>query len=437
MSPDTLVFSNDTKFNKQLESFCRKGTVAKAVASVVCEVLAAVQKKGDSAVLAYTKQFDKANLKASDLKVSAEALKASEQALSPSDRKAIREAIRQVKDFHKQTMPKNWSATNLQGGRVGERFYPIERVGLYIPGGNVPLVSTVVMTVVLAKLAGCPEIMVCTPPDANGQIAPAMLTTLSIIGINEVYKIGGVQAVGAMAYGTKTVKPVDKIYGPGNAFVMEAKRQVLGTVGIDLLPGPSELMVIADSKAKAEWVAADLLAQAEHGSGKELLYCLSTSKSLLNRIKAAAEKGLKSVSHADKCAKILKERTLYVACSNMDQAAEVANYVAPEHLELQVAESTIDALTKKIRTAGAILQGYLTPTVLGDFTAGPSHTLPTGRAGRFYSGLQLMDFMRRTSTVRYNSKSIEKAAPVVRAFARLEKLDAHGRSLEIRLNKNS
>ena len=192
MSTDTLVFSNDINFNKQLESFCRKGTVAKDVASVVSEVLDAVQKKGDSAVLAYTKQFDKANLKASDLKVSAEALKASVQSLSASDRKAIRDAIRQVKDFHKQTIPKNWSSTNQQGGRVGERFYPIERVGLYIPGGNVPLVSTVVMTAVLVKLAGCPEIMVCTPPDANGQIAPAMLATLSIIGINEVYKIGGV-----------------------------------------------------------------------------------------------------------------------------------------------------------------------------------------------------------------------------------------------------
>ena len=249
MSTDTLVFSNDSRFKKQLESFCHKGTVAKDVSSVVSEVLSAVQKKGDGAVLAYTKQFDKADLKASDLKVSAEALKASEQSLSASDRKVIREAIRQVKDFHKQTVPKNWSAMNQQGGRVGERFYPIERVGLYIPGGNVPLVSTVVMTAVLAKLAGCPEIAVCTPPDANGQIAPAMLATLSIIGINEVYKIGGVQAVGALTYGTKTVKPVDKIYGPGNAFVMEAKRQVLGTVGIDLLPGPSELMVIADSKA--------------------------------------------------------------------------------------------------------------------------------------------------------------------------------------------
>ena len=437
MSTDTLVFSNDNRFKKQLENFCQKGAVAKDVSSVVSEVLTTVQKKGDSAVLAYTKQFDKANLKASDLRVSAEALKASEQALSASDRKVIREAIRQVKDFHKQTLPKNWSAINQQGGRVGERFYPIERVGLYIPGGNVPLVSTVVMTAVLAKLAGCPEIAVCTPPDADGAIAPAMLATLSIIGISEVYKIGGVQAVGTMAYGTKTVKPVDKIYGPGNAFVMEAKRQVLGTVGIDLLPGPSELMVIADSKAKPEWLAADLLAQAEHGSGKELLYCVSTSKSLLNRVKSAAEKGLKSINHADKCAKILKERTLFVACANMDQAAEVANYVAPEHLELQVADNTIDALTKKIRTAGAILQGYLTPTVLGDFTAGPSHTLPTGRAGRFYSGLQLIDFMRRTSTVRYNAKSIEKAAPVVRAFARLEQLDAHGRSLEIRLKKDS
>ena len=289
------------------------------------------------------------------------------------------------------------------------------------------------MTAVLAKLVKCPEIAVFSPPDADGNVAPGMLAALSIIGIDEVYKVGGIQAIGAMAYGTKTIPAVDKIYGPGNAYVMEAKRQVLGTVGIDLLPGPSELMIIADAGANPRHVAADLLAQAEHGSGKEIIYFATTSQSLLGKIEKAIAKQLPSLRHADKCAKILNGRCLAVTCKTLAQAVKVANYIAPEHLELQVAASSIEPLSQQITTAGAILQGYMTPTVLGDFTAGPSHTLPTGRAGRFCSGLQATDFMRRSSTVRYDAKSLAKASPVVETFARLEQLDAHGKSLTIRL----
>ena len=430
-----LVYSEGKDFATKLENFCKKGQVTNAVTDIVRDILEAVSKKGDRAVLDYTEQFDGAQLKASHLRVKAEELKVASKSLSASDRKAIQESIRLVKAFHKKTLPKNWSMKNEHGGRVGERFYPIDRVGLYIPGGNVPLVSTVIMTATLAKLAGCPEIMVCTPPSKEGIIAPAMLATLSMIGVTEVYKVGGVQAVGAMTYGTKTIKPVDKIYGPGNAFVMEAKRQVLGAVGIDLLPGPSEIMVIADSQAKPKHLAADLLAQAEHGSGKELLYFATTSKRLIKQVELELDKAFKSLSHAKKCAEILQKRTLFILCKQMDQAIEVANFIAPEHLELQVKDALIGPMTQKIRTAGAILQGYATPTVLGDFTAGPSHTLPTGRAGRFFSGLQATDFMRRTSTVLYDAKSLLKAAPVVETFARLEQLDAHGKSLAVRLPK--
>ena len=329
--------------------------------------------------------------------------------------------------------PQNWKSKNSQGGVVGERFYPIQRVGLYIPGGNVPLISTVVMTAVLARLVKCPEICVCTPPKADGSMDPGMLAALSMVGVEEVYKVGGAQAIGAMAYGTKTISAVDKIFGPGNAYVMEAKRQVLGTVGIDLLPGPSEVMVIADAGAKPGHVAADLLAQAEHGSGKEIVYFATTSKALLDKVEQSIAEQLPECLHTESCNKVLKSRFLTVLCKNLEQAAQIANYLAPEHLELQVADKSIDSLTKKITTAGAILQGYMTPTVLGDFTAGPSHTLPTGRAGRFYSGLQATDFMRRSSIVRYNAQGLAQAAPVVETFARLEKLEAHGRSLKIRL----
>ncbi|MGZ0655943.1 histidinol dehydrogenase [Coraliomargarita sp. W4R53] len=428
-----LEFSDTPKFQSALRTFCEQTIVSGDVTDVVTSVLADVRQRGDAAVLEYTEKFDGAHLSAKAMRVSPEALKASVKSLSVADRKAIRASIALVKDFHKKTLPKDWKAKNAQGGIVGERFYPIQRVGLYIPGGNVPLVSTVVMTAVLAKLVKCPQIAVCTPPDAEGNVAPGMLAALSIIGIDEVYKVGGVQAIGAMAYGTQTIPAVDKVFGPGNAFVMEAKRQVLGTVGIDLLPGPSEVMIIADAGANPKHVAADLLAQAEHGSGKEIIYFATTSKALLKKVEKAIEQQMPSLTHADKCAKVLDGRCLAVTCKKLSQAADVANYIAPEHLELQVADASIEPLSKQITTAGAILQGYMTPTVLGDFTAGPSHTLPTGRAGRFFSGLQATDFMRRSSTVRYNAKSLANAAPVVETFARLEKLDAHGKSLTIRL----
>ena len=428
-----LEYSNSSTFQESLAKFCAKAVTTGDVSTLVSEVLLDVRTRGDAAVLEYTQKFDAARIKASDMRVAPEALKAAVSSIAPQDRKAIRQAVAMVKDFHKKTLPKAWKAKNAQGGIVGERFYPIQRVGLYVPGGNVPLVSSVIMSAVLAKLVKCPQIVVCTPPDADGNIAPGMLAALAMVGVEEVYKVGGVQAIGAMAYGTKTIPAVDKIYGPGNAFVMEAKRQVLGAVGIDLLPGPSEVMVIADGGAKPAHVAADLLAQAEHGSGKEIIYFATTSKTLLAKVEKEIAKQMPVLRHAEKCAKILKDRCLAVTCKSLEQAAEVANYIAPEHLELQVADKAIEPLSKQITTAGAILQGYMTPTVIGDFTAGPSHTLPTGRAGRFFSGLQATDFMRRSSTVRYDAKSLAAAAPVVETFARLEQLDAHGNSLTVRL----
>ncbi len=428
-----IDYSDSSKFHDALRLFCDGTIVSTDVSDVVSSVLSDVSKQGDAAVLKYTEKFDGAKLPATAMKVTPGAMKEALRSLPSADRKAIRESIAMVKDFHKKTLPKNWAAKNAHGARVGERFYPIQRVGLYVPGGNVPLVSTVIMTAVLAKLVKCPEIVVCTPPQKDGLIAPGMLAALSLVGIDEVYKVGGVQAIGAMAYGTKTIPAVDKIFGPGNAFVMEAKRQVLGTVGIDLLPGPSEIMVIADAGANPRHVAADLLAQAEHGSGKEIVYLVTTSKALLKKLNKAITELLPQCGHMAKCEKVMKERFLVVSCKSLKQVVAVANYVAPEHLELQVADKSINELTQSITTAGAILQGYMTPTVVGDFVAGPSHTLPTGRAGRFFSGLQAADFIRRSSILRYDQKSLAQAAPVVETFARLEQLDAHGRSLTIRL----
>ena len=315
---------------------------------------------------------------------------------------------------------------------MGEKFDPIRRVGLYAPGGGAPLVSTILMTVALAKIAACPEIAVFTPSNADGKVAPAMLAALHLLGIEEVYRLGGVQAVGAMAYGTTTIPAVDKIFGPGNAYVCEAKRQVFGTVGVDLLPGPSEVMIIADDTAKISFIAADLLAQAEHGSGREKIFLVSTSEPLLSAIDSELRTQLQLIGRAAKCQRVLDHGFVAIEVKSWAQAADVANFVAPEHLELMVPDGPAKALTKAVTTAGAIMVGQHTPTALGDYLAGPSHVLPTGRAGRFFSGLRVTDFLRRTSIIHYDRASVKKAAPVVAALSGLEQLDAHGRSVRIR-----
>ncbi len=403
------------------------------VSQTVSDILSAIRSKGDHAVLEFTAKFDKVRLKASELKVDPAEIKASIKTLTPARRKAIRASIAGVKDFHKKTLPKAWRAKNPDGATVGENFYPIETAGLYIPGGQVPLVSTVIMTAIPAKLAGVPNLIVCTPPQADGSVDPGLLAALHLCGITEVYKVGGVQAVGAMAYGTKTIPRVDKLFGPGNAFVMEAKRQLFGQVGIDLLPGPSEVLIVADSSAKPAYVAADLLAQAEHGTGKEKVYLVSTSDTLIKKVDAELLKQTETLSHAEQIRYVLKNHYTVVKAANLDQAADAANLIAAEHLELHVSPKQEQRMVKRITTAGAILIGENTPTVLGDFIAGPSHTLPTDRTGRFFSGLQVWDFMRRTSIVKYDNRSAAKAWPVVKAFGEMERLDAHSRSLQLRV----
>jgi histidinol dehydrogenase len=301
-----------------------------------------------------------------------------------------------------------------------------------VPGGEVPLVSTVLMTVSLAKIAGCPEIAVFTPSNADGKVAPGILAALHYLGIEEVYRVGGVQAIGAMAFGTTTIPGVDKVFGPGNAYVCEAKRQVFGTVGVDSLPGPSEVMIIADQTANVSFVAADLLAQAEHGSGREKVYLIATSADIIAAVSSEMRTQLQLISRSEKTQRVLEQGLLAIEVKTLGQAAGIANYVAPEHLELMVAESEGEKLTAAISTAGAIMIGNHTPTALGDFTAGPSHVLPTGRAGRFFSGLRVADFLRRTSIITYDRASVKKAEPTVAAFAAMEKLDAHGRSVRIR-----
>ena len=416
-------------FAEELKKACESASLPQEAKDAVASVIADVRANGDRAVLAYTKKFDGVELKSP--KVSEEEMKAAAKIVSAADKRAMREAIASVKAYHLHTKPKNWRARNPQGAKIGENFYPIRRVGLYIPGGSAPLVSTVVMTATLAKIAGCPEICVCTPPAKDGSVNPNILCVLGILGVKEIYKIGGAQAIAAMGVGTESVAPVEKLFGPGNAYVIEAKRQLFGSVGVDLLPGPSEVLIVADAKANPRYIAADLLSQAEHGSGKEKIFLVCTSKKVVEAARKQIEILSASLSRAEKLKKIIADGCYVALVPNLAAAVEVANYVAPEHMELQVEQP--EKLVPQITTAGAILVGEYTPTVLGDFTAGPSHTLPTGRTGRFSGGLQLVDFMRRSSYVEYDKKSIARAKDVVVAFGKMESLDAHYSSLLQRL----
>jgi histidinol dehydrogenase len=427
----TLHFASKT-FADELAAFCRGSVVPREISDSVAAILADVRQRGDEAVSYYAAKFDGAKLRARDFRVPAADLAAAAKRLPAADLKALQAARANIEAFHAHGQPKAWTAKNKHGATVGEKFDPIRRVGLYVPGGEVPLVSTVLMTVTLAKIAGCPEVAVFTPSNADGKVADGVLAALHLLGVTEVYRVGGVQAIGAMAFGTTTIPAVDKVFGPGNAYVCEAKRQVFGTVGVDSLPGPSEVMVIADETAKPGFVAADLLAQAEHGSGREKIYLVATSADIITRVASEIRTQLQLISRSEKSQRVLEQGFLAVEVRTLGEASVVANYVAPEHLELIVADDMVEKLTGAISTAGAIMIGNHTPTALGDFTAGPSHVLPTGRAGRFFSGLRVADFIRRTSLIRYDKASVRKAEPVVAAFAAMEKLDDHGRSVRIR-----
>lgn len=430
-----LLFK-DPGFYRKLERFISEEEDNTRIRETVATILDAVKSRGDQALIEYTEKFDGFRSTARKLRVDPATLKGAETSLRPDQRRCIREAIHSVREFHRQGIPKNWTARNPHGALVGERWYPVERVGIYIPAGKVPLVSTAVMTTTLARLAGVESIAVFTPAGADGSISPQMLAGLSLCGISEVYRLGGAQAVAAMAFGTKIIPAVNKIMGPGNAYVAEAQRQVFGTVGVDLLPGPSEAMVIADKTADPAFIAADLLAQAEHGSGRERVYLLHFGGELADAVEEEVHKLAGRLKHAEAVRKIWSERTCFIEVPDPEAAMEVANFLAPEHLELHLQPKECRRYIAGIRTAGAILCGHETPTVVGDFTAGPSHTLPTSRTGRFFSGLKITDFMRRSSIVQYDRDSLGKARETIRVFAELEDLDAHGYSCEVRFRDN-
>ncbi|HTG43140.1 MAG TPA: histidinol dehydrogenase [Verrucomicrobiae bacterium] len=398
-------------------------------------ILKEVRERGDAALLALTARFDGAKLSPDEISVStSERFNAS--LMADEELQAAAAAAHQnIRAFSKKSLRKGWTAKNRQNARVGEKFDPFTRVGIYIPGGTAPLVSTALMTVTLAHTAGCPEIVVCTPPNAAGQINSALLYALNLAGATEVYRIGGAQAVAAMAYGTRTVRAVQKIFGPGNAYVVAAKRLLFGHVAVDLLPGPSEVLVLADETAEPAFAAADLLAQAEHGSGHERVWLITSSAKVLKAVQKQIERQLPKLSRRQFIEKALTNNGWLIQVKTIEAGIALANRIAPEHIEIMTKKPGMAA--QKILTAGAIFLGPLSPTVLGDYVAGPSHTLPTGGAGASFAGLTVDQFQRRTSIVEYDRQSLKKSVPFVRKFAAIEGLDAHGRSAAIRLGKVS
>jgi histidinol dehydrogenase len=400
-------------------------------------ILQDVQARGDQALLELTERFDGAKLSAHQLAVTQSELMAASLSADPSLRAAVAEAAKNIAAFARKSRRRDWRTYNSHGAEVGEKFDPFQRVGIYIPGGTAPLVSTALMTVVLAKEAGCPEIVVCTPCGKDGGINPALLFAARTAGATEIYRVGGAQAVGAMAYGTNTIRRVQKIFGPGNAYVVAAKRLVVGRVAIDLLPGPSELLVLADDSANPEFIAADMLAQAEHGSGLERVWMVTTSARLLKAVEKEITRQLRPTKvkgarplRLEFIQRVLEANAWLIQVKSLDDAIALANQLAPEHCEVMLRGAR--EASKRILTAGALFLGSYSPTVLGDYVAGPSHTLPTGGAGVSFAGLTVDQFQRRTSVVEYDRAALKKALPAVRKFAELEGLGAHGRSAEIR-----
>jgi histidinol dehydrogenase len=395
------------------------------------QILDSVRARGDAALVELTRKFNGATLAPEQFAITQAEFVAAALRADDELREAVSAARRNVERFSRKALRRDWSTRNAQAGIVGEKFDPFQRVGIYIPGGTAPLVSTALMTITLAKVAGCPEIVVSTPCGPDGAISPALLFAIRTAGATEVYRLGGAQAIAALTYGTSTVPRVQKIFGPGNAYVVAAKRLLFGHVAIDLLPGPSEVLVVADDTARPDWIAADLLAQAEHGSGHERVWLLTPSYPLLRAVQREIKRQLPERARHELIAAALSNHGWLIQVPSLDDAAGLANAIAPEHCEIMTRHPA--KLAGKIVSAGAIFLGACSPTVLGDYLAGPSHTLPTGGGAASFAGLTVDQFQRRTSLVHYDRKALRNSLAVVRKFAALEGLDAHGHSAAIRL----
>ncbi len=429
-----LILKSDPDYQQKLQALYQRPDCPPEITNIVAKIVADVKENGNHAIERYLKDIDGVELKAEQFAVTDEEYREAAAAVDAASRKAMRTAIRNIRAFARKTLPKDWKFSPRPGVIQGEKFTPMERVGCYIPGGTAPLVSTVIHTIAIAKAAGVREIVAVTPPMKNGKVNPATLYAMKLAGATEVYKLGGAYAVAALGYGTETIRKTDKLVGPGNAYVAAAKKLVYGSTAIDMVAGPSEIMVVADQSVPKKFAAADILSQAEHGSGLEQAVLVSDSVDFLNAVRDEIYHQAESLSRQGPLSKVLANGVFLIQAADMQDAAEIAGNYAPEHLELMCRNA--GTLAKKIKAAGAVFLGPWTPEPAGDFTAGPSHVLPTAGTAKFFHGISASDFMRRSSIIQYTRNALMKEVDDIAQFAKLEGLDAHGRSATIRRDLN-
>lgn len=427
-----VIDSKQQDIVSELRRVINRGEAAsEEVAAVVKEVVERVRKEGDPAVLAYTERFDRVTLSLKDMRVTPEEIRDAYNRVDPKKVEALRLAAHNIRAFHEKQKNGTWVTQEADGVILGQIVRPLKSAGVYVPGGKACYPSSVLMNVIPAKVAGVEQLIMCSPAP-GGELNPYILVAADIAGVNEIYKIGGAQAVAAMAYGTATIPRVDKIVGPGNIYVATAKRYVFGQVDIDMIAGPSEILVIADDTADPEFVASDLLSQAEHDELASAML-ITPSRELATKAAAAVERQLADLSRMEIARKAIDRFGVIIIVENLSQAAEVSNSIAPEHLELAV-EKPFELLGQ-IRNAGAIFLGHYTPEPLGDYIAGPNHVLPTGGTARFSSPLSTDDFMKKSSLIFYTKEGLEKVGEAVMQIADVEGLEAHGNTIRIRMNK--
>ncbi|MEC5291795.1 histidinol dehydrogenase [Aurantimonas sp. C2-6-R+9] len=423
--------STDADFEAKFRALLgAKRESAADVDDAVRAIVARVRAEGDAALIDLTRRFDGLDLTAETLRVESDEIDAAFAATAPETLAALRTAHERITSHHERQRPQDDRYVDALGVELGSRWTAVESVGLYVPGGQASYPSSVLMNAVPAKVAGVERIAM-TVPAMRGALNPLVLAAAKICGIDEIYRLGGAQAVAAFAYGTQTIPPVAKIVGPGNAYVAAAKRQVFGTVGIDMIAGPSEILVIADGANDPDWIAADLLSQAEHDAAAQSIL-ITDDGDFADAVEAAVERQLRLLSRGETAAASWRDHGAIIRVASLDEAPALSDRIAPEHLELAVEDP--EALFAKVRNAGAVFLGRHTPEVIGDYVGGSNHVLPTARSARFSSGLSVLDFVKRTSILKLGPEQLRTLGPAAIELARVEGLDAHGRSVAIRLN---
>ncbi len=420
------ILKQDTLKRDDAFSSSAPVNVTETVSAIISDVAA----RGDKALIEYCEKFDKCSLKS--LAVTKEEIEKSFELVEPEFVEILKEAASNIRTFHQRQVKEGFIQTDDNGVVVGQRVIPLEKVGLYVPGGTAAYPSTVLMDAIPAKVAGCKEIVIVTPPDKEGKVNPAILAAACIAGVDEIFKVGGAQAVAALAYGTETIPRVDKIAGPGNMYVAEAKRQVYGRVDIDMIAGPSEILIVADGNSDARIIAADLLSQAEHDKNASAVL-VTDSEKLASEVSNELERQIPLLPREDIARASIDSNGLIIVTSNIDVAIEIADEIAPEHLELSVDEPF--SYLGKVKNAGSVFLGRYCPEALGDYFAGPNHTLPTSGTARFSSPLSVDDFVKKSQYIYYTKDALNAVYKKVAAFAEKEGLSAHAKSARARFEK--